>query len=127
MTVKGVRDGVAHALGSHPALGEGEADVQVGRHHLGDESAADQRAHYGLDTMSAQPLHQVARQRRQPGGSQEQRIEVEPQIAVMARLQDEMPAPHGQEFEKLLFHGAENLGMLSACPSNYTLLTSSPA
>jgi hypothetical protein len=46
---------------------------------------------------------------------------------VMARLEDEMPAPRGQKFEKLLFHGTENLGMLSACPSNYTLLTLSPA
>jgi hypothetical protein len=77
--------------------------------------------------MRAQPLRQVARDGPQVGWPQEQRIEVEPQIAVMARLQNEMPMPDGQEFEKLLSPGTENPGMLSACPSNYTPLTSSPA
>ena len=42
--VKGVGDGVGHAFGIHPALGEGEAEVELGRDHLGDEGAADQRA-----------------------------------------------------------------------------------
>ena len=53
MIVKGVGDGVGHAFGSHPALGEGEADVELGRDHLGDERAADQRPDHGLDAMSA--------------------------------------------------------------------------
>ena len=114
-------------MGVHPALGEGEAEVELGRDHLGDEGAADQRADHGLDAMPAEPPRQIAGEGQQGGRSQEQRIEVEPQIAVMARLQEKVPAPAGQKFEKLLFHGTENLGMLSACPSNYTLLTSSPA
>ena len=125
--MKSVGDDVGRAFGAHPALGEGKADVQLGCDHLGDESAADQWTDNGLDVMSADPARQVAGEGQQSGRPQQQRIEVEPQIAMMARLQDEMPAPDGQEFEKLLFHGAENLGMLSACPSNYTPLTSSPA
>ena len=125
--MEGVGDGVGHAFGSHPALGEGEAEVELGRDHLGDEGAADQRANRGFDAMPSQPARQVARKGQQAGWPHEQRIEIEPQIAMMARFEDEMPAPHGQEFEKLLFHGTGNPGMLSACPSNYTLLTSSPA
>ncbi len=51
--VKGVGDGVGHAFGSHPALGEGEAEVELGRDHLSDECAANQRADRGLDAMPA--------------------------------------------------------------------------
>lgn len=77
--------------------------------------------------MGRQSPRQFAREGQQRGGAPEQRIEIEPQIAVMARLKDEMPAPGGQQFEKLLFHATENLGMLRPCRSKYTPPIWSPA
>jgi hypothetical protein len=35
------------------ALGKGEAEVELGRDHLGDECAANQRADSGLDAVPA--------------------------------------------------------------------------
>lgn len=125
--MKGVGDGVGHAFGSHPALGEGEAEVELGCDHLGDERATDQRPDHGLDVMCAEPPRQITGEGQQSGWPREQRIEVEPQVAVMARFQDEVAAPGRQKTEKLFFHTTEILGMVRPCPSNYTPLTSSPA
>jgi homoserine/homoserine lactone efflux protein len=111
MIMKSVGDSVGHALCLHPALGEGEAQVQFGCDHLGDEGATDQWANHGLDAMSADPPRELAREGQQGGWPQEQRIEVEPQIAMMARLQDEVSAPGREKTENLLFHTTENLGM----------------
>lgn len=65
-------------------------------------------AQFGLHAVPTQPSRQLVREGPQGGGPQEQRIEVQPQIAVMTRLQEKVPAPGGEKTEKLLFHAVEN-------------------
>ena len=110
--MKCVGDDVSHTSGIHPSLGEGEADIELGRDHLGDKGTTDQGADHDLDAMSAEPTRQIAGEWQQGGRPQKQRIEVEPQVAVMARLQDEVPAPGREKTEKLFFHTTENLGIV---------------
>src|SRR6202008_3415858 len=46
------------------------------------------------------------------GRARDKCVETEPQIAVMTRLQEEVPAPRREETENPLFHTIVNLGMV---------------
>src|SRR5438093_3711343 len=54
--------------------------------------------------MSAETVRQRFRQRLYAFRVQEETLQVEPDLAVMARLEDEMPFPLRKELRDLLFH-----------------------
>jgi hypothetical protein len=77
--------------------------------------------------VCGQAPRQLAGERQQPLRLQEQRIEIEPEITVVAGLQPEMALACGQEIEKLGFHTTVNPEIFGACRLNYTPLIWSPA
>jgi hypothetical protein len=56
--------------------------------------------------VRGEPAAKLHREPLQSGGPQEQRIEVEPEIAVVAGLQQEVPAPGREQADDLLFERA---------------------
>ncbi|HTB38419.1 MAG TPA: hypothetical protein VK777_15085 [Reyranella sp.] len=114
--VKGIGNAIGRAIRIGVAFGKGELEVELRGDHLRHERAANQRPDHGLDALGRQAPRQLAGKGHPAHWPQEQRIKIKPQIAVVARLQDEMSGPDGEETEKLLFHKTANLGMLRHVP-----------
>jgi hypothetical protein len=79
-----VRDAVAHRPGEGVALGEDEIGVELRRHRLGHEGAAGERAADDLRLRGPRPAGQLGGPSANAPGVDQQAVEVEPEVAVVA-------------------------------------------
>ena len=79
------------------ALGVAELHLETGGDQLRDEGSADQRTADDLDAVSRQPGRQVVNEGEQPRRPGEQGVEIEPEVAVVTRLQRKMAFAAGHQ------------------------------
>jgi hypothetical protein len=68
--------------------------------------------------MCRQSIAELCDQRREPGGALEQRVEIQPEIAVVAGLQPEVASSSPQQPEQLGFHVAVTLACSAGAVSH---------
>ncbi len=120
-----VADGIqAIALRSGELLGEGELDIELLGHHLRQECSLDQGATDRLDAVRGEPPSQLGRERPEADGLQVKPGDLQPEFAVVTRLQPEVPRPRCQQAEEFFLHRLAS--QLVRQPSQ-TLILSGPS
>ncbi len=100
-----VADGIqAVALRSGELLGEEELDAELLGHHLRQERSLDQGTTDRLDVVRRESPGQLGRQRPEPAGSQVEPGNLQPEVAVVSRLQPEVSLTRCQEAEEFFLH-----------------------
>ena len=77
----------------------GEVAIELGRDHQRDERTLVQRAAHRVDPVGPKATREVRRKGPDRRGPHAERLEIQPEVAVVSRLEREMPAPraHGRE------------------------------
>jgi hypothetical protein len=81
-------------------LGMDPREVHLLGDHLGEKRAAGKRSAEGLDAVGDEALDELRHQRAKRGGVHEEAVDVEPEVAVVARLEQEVAATRGDEVEQ---------------------------
>ena len=95
----------AGALEDGPGLGVVEGGPQRRRQPLREERAAHQRATDGGDVVAPEPLGQGGHAGGDVAGIGEQRVEGEPDVRVVAGLEQEVPRPRGHAGQEVSGQG----------------------
>ena len=80
--------------------GEIEFDAEFFGYHLGEERAAGHWAADGLNAVCREAAGQLIGDRPQYGRTGEERVQIEPRVAVMAGLILKMPASNREQAEQ---------------------------
>ena len=88
----------------HEALGVVEFQVQLSSDGLGQQGAANQGTTDRRNAVWRQPFGQLQGETAHLVGLNQKLIEIEPQVAVMARFEFEVPFTSRQQRQKLVLH-----------------------
>jgi hypothetical protein len=83
-------------------VGEGQPEGRCD--HQTHECALDERSTHCRSLIAAEAVRKGFRQRLHAFRAQEKKLQVQPDLAMMARLEDEMTFPLRKELRNLLLH-----------------------
>ncbi len=106
----------AVALRAGELLREGELDIEFLGHHLREKAPSTRGPHTASMRWAASSTSQLGRERPEAVGSQVKPGDLQPEVAVVARLEPEVALPRCQQAEEFFLHRRDSVGLTATSP-----------